>query len=80
MSARTWLKLQRYKQAQAIQEWKPWKLSTGPRTKEGKETVSRNAWKGGLGSEDRELIKITNKTLRNQRKMLGDLAKNFHHG
>lgn len=34
-------------QATAIQRWKPWEKSTGPKTPEGKAVVSRNAFKGG---------------------------------
>ena len=35
------------RQAAAIQRWKPWEKSTGPRTAEGKAIVARNAFKGG---------------------------------
>lgn len=46
MSTR-WTPERRAKQAAAIQQWKPWQKSTGPRTPEGKATVARNAFKGG---------------------------------
>ena len=75
MSARKWLKSERDKQSQAIQRWKPWELSTGPKTTEGKKIVSKNAWKGGLHPKDLEILKIANTTLREQKHMLQDLAK-----
>ncbi len=38
---------QRRLQSERIQRCKPWLRSTGPRTNEGKERSSRNAFKGG---------------------------------
>jgi len=35
------------KQVQAIQMWKPWERSTGPRSAEAKAKVAQNAFKGG---------------------------------
>lgn len=43
-----WTPERRARQAQTIQNWKPWKKSTGPLNDAGKETASRNASKGGL--------------------------------
>ncbi|QIG46816.1 hypothetical protein G5V57_03060 [Nordella sp. HKS 07] len=48
-----WTPERRQRQATAIQRWKPWEKSTGPRTPEGKAIVSRNANKGGK----RELLR-----------------------
>ena len=42
-----WTVERRQRQAELIRNWKPWERSTGPRTTEGKERVSRNAYKGG---------------------------------
>lgn len=42
----------RAKQSQAIQAWKPWKKSTGPRSVNGKALVARNAVKHGWRSAD----------------------------
>ncbi len=42
-----WTEERRRKQAEAIRRWQPWKKSTGPRTREGKETSSLNALKHG---------------------------------
>ena len=78
MSARTWSKSEREKQALAIRKWKPWTLSTGPQTSEGKKIVSRNAWKGGLGVVDRVTLKVVHAALRNQKNMLRDLTEQTH--
>jgi hypothetical protein len=37
-----WTPERRARQALAIRRWKPWDRSTGPRTEQGKRTVSRN--------------------------------------
>lgn len=42
-----WTPERRAMQSKLIKGWKPWKHATGPKTPEGKATVSRNAWKGG---------------------------------
>ena len=80
MSARTWSESEREKQALAIRKWKPWTLSTGPQTTEGKKIVSKNAWKGGLWGEDRDTLKVAHATLRNQKNMLKDLKLKSHQG
>jgi hypothetical protein len=36
----------RARQSAAIQQWRPWEHSTGPKSEEGKARVSRNAYKG----------------------------------
>lgn len=38
-----WSEERRERQRQAIQRWRPWEKSTGPRTEEGKARSSRNA-------------------------------------
>ena len=60
MAARTWTQSQKERQRLLIQQWKPWKLSTGAKTLEGKTKVSQNALKTGEYSAaalqaDREL-------------------------
>ena len=47
-----WTEERRERQRQAIQCWRPWDKSTGPRTKEGKERSSRNA------TRERELREV----------------------
>jgi len=53
--ANGWTPERRARQAQLIRRWKPWELSTGPRTPEGKARVSRNGYKGGTRAMLREL-------------------------
>lgn len=55
-----WSLERRAKQAELIKQWMPWKQSTGPKSAEGKERASRNAWKGGRRTELRELSKMVN--------------------
>ena len=43
-----WTSERKAKQAAAIQRWKPWAHSTGPKSSEGRAKVSRNGWKGGV--------------------------------
>lgn len=64
MAARSWTQEQRQRQREAIQNWRPWEQSTGPRSPEGKELVSRNGWKGGTRQLLRELANV----LREQQK------------
>lgn len=45
-----------------IQQWQPWKNSTGPTSAEGKERASRNANKGGV----RPLMRDVARELREQ--------------
>jgi len=49
-----------------IKQWQPWKNSTGANTVEGKAKSARNAFKGGLHQQIKEL----NKLLRSQRDAL----------
>ena len=70
MSARTWTLEQRQQQSKAIKRWKPWKKSTGPKSREGKVVVSRNAFTGGHLVKLRELIKEVNQALREQKQGL----------
>lgn len=57
--ARVWTEEQRQRQRERIMEWKPWELSTGPRSVQGKQVSSRNAYTGGLWLELRELVKVS---------------------
>lgn len=66
MAARTWTAEQRQRQAEVIQQWKPWERSTGPRSDEGKAKVSINAYKGGKWRTLRAAIKSLNQALRQQ--------------
>jgi len=50
-----WTPERRARQAEMIQNWRPWEKSTGPRSCEGKAAASRNAWQGGFRASLREL-------------------------
>lgn len=52
-----WTQDRRQRAAEAIQGWRPWEHSTGPRSDEGKRASSRNAWKGGHRSMFRRMAK-----------------------
>jgi hypothetical protein len=45
------------RQSELIRRWRPWEQSTGPRTGEGKATVSRNAYKGAVRQQLRTLAR-----------------------
>jgi hypothetical protein len=47
---RHWTSAERERQGQLIQSWRPWAKSTGPRTNDGKDRSSRNAFKHGMRS------------------------------
>jgi len=70
MAARQWTDEQRQRQREAIQRWKPWRQSTGPRTAEGKAKASRNGDKGGLWAEVLDLRKMANALMKEQRELL----------
>jgi len=67
--ANGWTLERRQRQAELIRSWRPWAKSTGPRSLEGKERVSRNAWKGGHRAELRELSKMVNEHVRLSREL-----------
>ena len=50
--------------AELIHKWKPWTLSTGPKTPEGKARVARNADRGG----DRQTLRSLARVLREREK------------
>lgn len=69
-----WTPERRARQAELIRRWKPWQASTGPRTPDGKDKASRNAWKGGyrpaVRAEWRELRLLLEDEIRETRHML----------
>jgi hypothetical protein len=65
----SWTPERRARQAELIRTWRPWKQSTGPRSSDGKERVSRNAWKGGHRAQLRELTKMVNEHVRSAREL-----------
>jgi hypothetical protein len=68
--ANGWTQARRARQSKAIQRWKPWERSTGPRTAAGKARVSRNAYKGGQRPNGRALARELNLLLSDQRRGL----------
>ncbi|OYZ58848.1 MAG: hypothetical protein B7Y21_01630 [Hydrogenophilales bacterium 16-61-112] len=55
--ANGWTPERQARQSELIRQWQPWAKSTGPKTIEGKSTVSQNAFKGGWREQMRELAK-----------------------
>ena len=70
MPARQWTLEQRKQQSLKIRQWQPWQHSTGAITIEGKACASRNAYKGGI----RQQIKDINQLLRDQRNAINQIA------
>ena len=68
--ATTWTPERRARQAELIRQWRPWAKSTGPRSSDGKERVSRNAWTGGHRAQLRELTKMVNAEVRASRELV----------
>ncbi len=68
--ANGWTLERRAKHAELIREWQPWNQSTGPKSVEGKERVSGNAYKGGHRAQLRELIKLVNEQVRESRELV----------
>ena len=56
--------------AELIRRWKPWELSTGPKTLEGKVAASKRGDKGGI----RPLVRELSHALRAQQKFLKEMA------
>ena len=57
MAARKWTAEQKQAQSQAIQQWQPWRTSTGATSLRGKKISSMNAFKGGERPLMRELAR-----------------------
>ena len=67
---RNWTVEQRLRQSEAIRRWKPWELSTGAKTPQGKAISSKNATKAGDSVYVRELIMQMNNLFRNQKDLI----------
>ena len=72
-----WTLERRAQQSAAIRRWQPWVKSTGPRSPDGKVRAARNADKGGKWRETRELFKLLNQEMRQQREVLGEVEQAF---
>ena len=69
-----WTPQRKAQQAQAIQRWKPWRLSTGPQTASGKARVSRNAFKGGKRPALRLSIAMLKQYFKDNQDFLDELS------
>ena len=67
--ANGWSLERRQRQAELIRRWRPWERSTGPRTEEGRQVVSRNAWRGGQRQQLRELARALEAELVRMRRL-----------
>ena len=56
--ANGWTSERRAWQSKMMQTWRPWEKATGPKTRRGKKTASRNAFKGGEREMLRELARL----------------------
>ena len=65
--ANGWTPERRARQSEVIRRWRPWEKSTRPKSPEGKNKVSQNAFKGAWREQLRELRRI----LREQDQALG---------
>jgi hypothetical protein len=61
-----WTPERRARQAIAIQRWRPWSRSTGPKTTRGKAIVARNADKGGKRQKLRSEMRLIREALASQ--------------
>ena len=68
--ATAWTPERRARQAELIRTWQPWAKSTGPRSPEGRQRVSSNAWTRGHRAEMRELSKMVNTAVQPSRKLV----------
>ena len=70
-SSNGWSPERRQRQREAIQRWKPWEQSTGPRTPQGKAKAANNSRVHGMfDARSRELMRSINALLREQRQAL----------
>ena len=67
--ATTWTPERRARQAELIRTWQPWAKSNGPRSPEGRQRVSSNAWTGVHRAEMRELSKMVNAAVQASREL-----------
>ncbi len=69
-----WTPERRAKQREAIQRWKPWEKSTGPKSDEGKARTAMNGYRGGQWIEDRRIQKELSRMLKEQRQMVEEVV------
>lgn len=72
LKTKGWPPERRRAQAERIRQWKPWRFSTGPRSRAGKDKVSMNAFRHGLSSKPvRDFVAV----LRRQQKFIKDIER-----
>lgn len=72
-----WTEERRQRQRAAIQSWKPWLRSTGPKSAEGNARVSRNAFKGAARPRARAFAREHSQMLGAQRDWLERLERGY---
>ena len=65
-----WTLERRKRQAELIKQWTPWQEFTGPQSPEGKEAVSRNAWRAAHRQQPLELSKMVNAEISQARELV----------
>ena len=69
-----WSQARRQRQREAIQRWKPWEQSTGPRSEAGKARAAQNGRTHGLfDARSRDLMRSLHELLREQRQALKEV-------
>ena len=72
---RHWTQEERQRQASLIHNWKPWKLSTGPKTSSGKARSNKNSFvHGGYNKEVKTTRKYIMNIIRQYKDSLHDLV------
>ena len=73
-----WTKERKQSQAEKIKQWKPWKKSTGAKTKQGKAKSSQNALKHGFRSKNQiEKRKELNNLIKQSQKLNSVVLKSL---
>ena len=71
MSGNGWTPERRQQQRDAIQRWKPWERSTGPKTDDGKRRSAKNSTVTGIHSaENRAIVREIREQLRAAQELL----------
>lgn len=73
--ANGWTSERRAKQAKLIRTWRPWELSTGPRTDAGKTRTACNGDKGGVWRIERDNLRELKKTVSELLRRQGNLLR-----
>ena len=72
---KAWTAAQRAEYAALIRTRRPWELSTGPRTPEGRARSARNADRGGQWRRERVMMRALRAGLGAQQAALGRFAR-----